>query len=39
MNLLILGGINKKEEIEDTTSWRQWDTLEVIINYNKFKLL
>ena len=33
--LLVLGGMNKEDQVEDTTTWKQWDTLEVIINYNK----
>ena len=32
--LLIIGGI-QDEQVEDTTTWKQWDTLETIISYNR----
>jgi len=32
---LVLGGMNKEDQVEDTTTWRQWDAIETIIRYNK----
>ena len=33
--ILISGGIVETDRVEDTTTWQQWDTLEIIIAYNK----
>jgi hypothetical protein len=33
--ILIAGGIVDVDRVEDTTTWQQWDTLEIIIAYNK----
>jgi hypothetical protein len=32
---LVLGGMNKEDQVEDTTTWRQWDTVETLIRYNR----